>query len=78
MTTYSSRLSVMLERMKYDAERQVAALRAQQFAVLEILPNGDSVDRTAQQIAALEQTIVNLDEALNVSRPAASNNTHDR
>jgi hypothetical protein len=68
----------MLERMKFDAERQVAALRAQQFAVLEILPNGDSVDRTAQQIAALEQTIVNLDEAISVSRPPAPNTAHDR
>jgi hypothetical protein len=67
MSTYSKLLDDMLRRMKTDAEKQLAALRAQQFAVFEILPNGDSVDRTSQQVATLEQTIRELDEAISVA-----------
>jgi hypothetical protein len=67
MSTYSKLLDDMLRRMKTDAEKQLAALRAQQFAVFEILPNGDSVDRTSQQVATLEQTIRELDEAIDVA-----------
>ena len=70
MSTYSDLLDNMLRRMKTDAEKQIAALRAQQFAVFEILPNGDSVDRTTQQIAALEQTLRELDEAREVAGKA--------
>lgn len=68
MSTYSDRLCRVLKHMKADAEQQLDALRGQQFAVFEILSNGDSLDRTAEQITTLQRSIEQLDEALSLAK----------
>ena len=67
MSTFSRQLDGTLKRLKQDAEKQLAALKSQQFAVFEVLPSGESVDRTTQQISTLEKTVKELDEAIEVA-----------
>jgi hypothetical protein len=75
MSTYSDRLYQVLKNMKMDAEQQLSALRAQQFAVFEILSNGDSLDRTAEQVTTLQRSIEQLDEALNLAKAVREGRT---
>ena len=77
MSTFSRQLDGTLKRLKQDAEKQLAALKSQQFAVFEVLPSGESVDRTTQQISTLEKTVKELDEAIEVAgkvNPASTAN----
>jgi hypothetical protein len=77
VSTFSRQLDGTLKRLKQDAEKQLAALKSQQFAVFEVLPSGESVDRTTQQISTLEKTVKELDEAIEVAgkvNPASTAN----
>jgi hypothetical protein len=78
VSTFSRQLDGTLKRMKQDAEKQLAALKSQQFAVFEVLPSGESVDRTTQQISTLEQTVKELDEAIEVAGKVSLGSTGDQ
>jgi CTP-dependent riboflavin kinase len=78
VSTDSGQLDETLKRMKQDAEKQLAALKSQQFAVFEVLPNGDSVDRTTQQISTLEKTVEELNVAIEIARKVSLGSTGDQ
>jgi hypothetical protein len=68
----------VLKHMKADAEQQLVALRGQQFAVFEILSNGDSLDRTAEQITTLQRSMEQLDEALSLAKAVHEGRTDEQ
>jgi hypothetical protein len=70
VATCSTQFDETLKRMKQNAEERLAALKSRHFAVFEVLPSGEDIDPATEQIATLEQTIQELDEAIEIARKA--------